>query len=232
MISIRSLMSKLLWGNHESSRLLMVPSYDEGTEATAKWVTQLNIGNIAVFVGDQATHSALIGFVRQSKSNPKLILFVGHGNTGGLFTRPGLGKTTSLTPSVGHEYLIDAEDLDHFGRAIHIFAWACQSGNYFGAKVSSLRASGFLGFNGAVNMVINDESSESLWKSAIVQSLARIGERGHIESHDAEWMRHLLLKLRDQIKNGEIDTGLYNRLNRMFLKSAAKHATVYLSKEE
>jgi hypothetical protein len=232
MNKIGEFFTKLLGRDQAPSRALVAPSYDEGTAETAKWVASMTVSNTEMFIGDQASHSEIIRFLKKSISHLKLIMFVGHGNSGGLFTKPGFGKITSLAAASGHEYLLDSEDLDHKMEGVHIVAWACEAGNYFGQKVGSLRASGFLGFEGPVSMVINHEPSEELWKKAIIQSLIRVGERGYVEGHDAEWLSHLLLDLRNEIKRGTIDTGLHNRVNRMFLKSVAKQARVYLSKEE
>lgn len=221
-----------LWRKNESAsnKCLIAPSYDDATTVMSEWVEQWGFTDLTLYTGDDAEHGRAVAFLNSHGRQTKLLLFIGHAKPTGLLTRPGIGKTQSAISSETDACLLDTEDLTSNLKNVHIVAWACHAGSYFGPKVATLKGSGFLGFNGSLNITINHEPSEHLWSSMVKELFKRIADKGHVESHDAEWLRHELLKRRRDIKNGVFDTGIHNRFNSMFLKAAAKNAVVHISK--
>jgi hypothetical protein len=159
----------------------------------------------------------------------KLIMFAGHGKPTGLLTEPSIGKSSSPVSTAEHGCLVDAEDIVEGLRGLHIAAWACDAGSYFGARIATLGESGFLGFSGPVSFTINHDESEHLWSELIGEFFRRIAEIGNIGDGDAEWLREKLLDTRRAIDDGRIKTGKHDLMNRSFLFAAAKNVAVHIS---
>lgn len=226
---IQQFFARLLRKDKKTSKCLIVPSYDEATYAMSRWIKSWDMNDVSFYIGDEAQHSRALSTLHGSGHLTKLLMFIGHGKATGLLTKPGIGKANSPIGSMAHSCLLDTEDLTPNLKYVHILAWACDAGSYFGPKVASLNASSFLGFKGPLSLIINHQPSEDAWSSVMEEFFRRISSRGFIESHDAEWLKHELLSLRRKIKNGVIDTGTHKQINTMFLKAAAKGAIVQIS---
>lgn len=212
-----------------TSQDLFVPTYDDGTKTMARWIRAGHTKNLTLHLGRDATHQAALAVLGNSEVTTKLLIFVGHGTAGGLLTERGIGKASSPICYGVHECLLDTDDLLPTMRDVHIVGWACSAGGHFGQRVAMLNASGYLGFDGPLDIVINHEPSEQhVWSPVLLELVERVCGRGKVESHDAEWLTHQLLDRRKAIKERRIDTGVHNRINSMFLKRAAKRAVVHV----
>jgi hypothetical protein len=234
MRRLLSILKKLFFGREESlpSTIIVAPSYDEVTAATARWVSSLALDGAALRTGGSARHSLIAELLSSPTTVRKLLIFVGHGKAGGLLTKRTLGKPNSPLCSGQHGCLIDTEDISRAGGGLHVMAWACEAGIYFGPRVASLKDSAFLGFSGALNLVINHEESEQLvWIPLMRELFARVLEKGRIDRQDSEMLSSSLLEVREKIKAGVINTGIHNRFNRAFLKTAARNVVLYTSQE-
>jgi hypothetical protein len=225
-----SLLSRFLIRKNESSQFLVAPSYDVITQRTSQWASSWQLPGVSSYVGQTAQYQTILVLLRSSRHGLKLLLFVGHGKAAGLLTHPKLGKSDSPIRSNAHGCLVDTDDLIPPVTDVHIVAWACESGIYFGHRVASLKNSGFLGFSESISLVFNHEQSEILWGSAMEALFVRMSNKGSVEPEDGEWLRNMLLSLREKLKKGEITTGRYNRVNAIFLKAAARSACAHISK--
>ena len=214
----------------DNCQYLVAPSYDVITNRTSQWATSCQLSGVSTYIGRTAQHQNILALLRRSRHGLKLLLFVGHGKAAGLLTHPKLGKSDSPIGSDGHGCLIDTDDLTPLITDVHIVAWSCEAGIYFGHRVASLKNSGFLGFSESISFVFNHEQSEKLWGSAIKALFERMSNKGSLEQADEVWLRNMLLSLRKKLKNGEITTGRYNRANTIFLKAAARSACAHISK--
>lgn len=226
MNKILEWLRRLLLGRPPAQALL-APAYDEETRAMAGWVKSWRLANIPIYTGGSVTHglaTSLLG----SDASVKLLVFVGHGSAGGLLTKRGQGKASSPICHGRHECLLDSDDLKPFTKNAHVVAWACDAGGQFGRRVASLKGSAFLGFDGALNLVINDDPSEkSVWSPTLRALVERVRDRGRVDSSDGDWLRAQLLARHRDIRDRKIDTGKHNPFNSMFLKRAAKRLRVY-----
>lgn len=217
-------------GGGVSSKIIVAPAYDDGTVAMSKWVSSLSVGDVVLCLGGEARHERIVALLREPSPDRRLLIFAGHGKASGLLTEPSLGKSNSPLGVGRHGCLIDTEDVDQAWKGLHVVAWACEAGIYLGPRIASLKDSAFLGFIGALNLVINHaESEQDVWLPAMRNLFMRIAARGYIESHDAEWLQQSLLEVRKKIKEGAINTGVHNRINTTFLKAAAKNTIVHIS---
>jgi len=214
----------------DSSNVLFAPDYDPVTSRMASWASSWRIPGVSLYRGNEANHSQALTLLKQKHRSTLLFMFLGHGRTAGLLTKPGIGKADSPVGCKTHHCLLDTDDLTTGAKDVHIVAWACSVGRYFGPKVATLKSSGFLGFSGEVGFVINDIRSEQLWSSVMKELFQHVAQRGYIESHDAEWLRLKLLELRRKLKRGEVNTGIFNQANTTFLKLAARKAYVEVSR--
>jgi len=201
---------------------LVAPAYDPLTRRTSTWAHSWNLQDVALYRRGDARHQEALTLITRTQSQANLFFFVGHGSPSGLFTDPQIGKVPSPISNRYHGCLLDTDDLVDSIRDLHVVAWSCDSGRYFGQRVAAIPGSAFLGFNGKVNLVFNDPDSERLWGTAMRLVFERVRMNRGIRQTDKAWLRKFLLELRDKIASGEVNTGHYNRINSMFLKSAAR----------
>lgn len=194
----------------------------------ARWARSWGLKQVNLFTGADAEHGRAIDLF-DTGDQTKLMMFAGHGKPTGLLTEPAIGKSSSPIRTAEHGCLVDAEDIVEGLRGLHIAAWACDAGSYFGARVATLGESAFLGFSGPVSVTINHDESEQLWCGLIGEFFRRIADKGNIEEDDAEWLRGKLLDMRRAINDGRVKTGIHDLMNTSFLFAAAKNVAVHIS---